>query len=822
MEIKDLIKKISYGNVLLFVGSGFSNKSKNVLNDSPPSVDKLIEEIKKLGNIEENDLNLKDISDYYIEDLCKFDPKKKTLLIEKLKDLYTIKHANEIHKTIVSLPWRKIYTTNYDNLIEFAGSQINKRIQSITIDDSTSEYYTKANGCVHINGYIETLGEDNLNTKFKLSHSSYLSSDSFVNSKWYYSFRQDLEHCSAIVFIGYSLYDIEIEKLLYDNEIFREKAFFIKSQSNMSIKDKKFERYGTVYKIGTDGFVNEINNSITLFEETKKEFFLEAFEEYNIKDFDTNIEKITTSQIVDFLYNGKLSDNYIINGITTEQKPPFLIERFIVDEIINELKSYSKPICVLSNFANGKTIFLKELALKCMLNSLGRIVWLSSTDSKNYLQDLEKIVKSNQDFIIFIDDYGFYLDFLEHYSHLSPKNTKLILTERFTNHRRLEIENINSIQMREFVIDKLNEEESRQFSKILQTTALDIKKAGKSEQEKMRYLQNDLNSEISSVLADLLKAPQIIERTKKATTEIFKSEDLKSMLFALCILETMNIPISYALISEISFCDNIFSKLNKSKEIEELFHYESFDNLFKIKSSIFAKFLIENLFGENPNYIVEQCLKILVKLEQIGSSDIDRYQKEIRVNLLKFNFIENILPRSKKRNMLVKYYESIKRELPRHEKNPHFWLQFGMAHIALEEYEDAEKFLKYGYEQSKNREDYNTDYLDTQKARLLLKKASLGAIKQEESIKFFIEADNLLAAVPNNMYKYKIVSEYYNYFNTMKNLLSNKNKNIVMQASRNRLREIEKVESSLDTFNAKQDRVLIECKARLNTILKGN
>ena len=120
-----------------------------------------------------------------------------------------------------------------------------------------------------------------------------------------------------------------------------------------------------------------------------------------------------------------------------------------------------------------------------MLDGIGIIAWLSSTDSKNYLEDLEKITKNKSEFILFVDDYSFYLDLLMHYAHLAPKNIKLVLSERFTNHRRLQIEDKKLIQMREFVVDRLCEDEIRQFSNILQTTALDIKKAGKSEAEKM-------------------------------------------------------------------------------------------------------------------------------------------------------------------------------------------------------------------------------------------------------------------------------------------------------------------------------------------------
>ena len=71
--------------------------------------------------------------------------------------------------------------------------------------------------CVHINGYIGNLTESTLNTSFKLSESSYMRPEGFLNSPWYTIFKRDLERASAIIFAGYSLYDIDIKRILVSN-----------------------------------------------------------------------------------------------------------------------------------------------------------------------------------------------------------------------------------------------------------------------------------------------------------------------------------------------------------------------------------------------------------------------------------------------------------------------------------------------------------------------------------------------------------------------------------------------------------------------------
>lgn len=115
-----------------------------------------------------------------------------------------------MHKTICSLPWRRFYTTNYDLSIELASSQINKMIETVDLSHSVSEYYQRSNFCLHLNGSINSLTEDSLETSFKLTSSSYISPESFINSDWFYPFKRDLDRASVIV-----LWDIQCMTLIF-------------------------------------------------------------------------------------------------------------------------------------------------------------------------------------------------------------------------------------------------------------------------------------------------------------------------------------------------------------------------------------------------------------------------------------------------------------------------------------------------------------------------------------------------------------------------------------------------------------------------------
>ena len=59
---------------------------------------------------------------------------------------------------------------------------------------------TEGSLCIHLNGSINSLTNETLNGSFKLSASSYISPDSFLNRHGTIFSKKDLERATAIVF----------------------------------------------------------------------------------------------------------------------------------------------------------------------------------------------------------------------------------------------------------------------------------------------------------------------------------------------------------------------------------------------------------------------------------------------------------------------------------------------------------------------------------------------------------------------------------------------------------------------------------------------
>ena len=264
-RIVELLKK---NRSLLFVGSGFSSESLDFNDNNLPMAFSLSHMICKKMKIKESS-NLAYSSEKFI------DEKGELPLIDLLQQALTVREISSNQKEVCSLNWMRIYTTNYDDAIEQAYRKNGKYIECVDTKSNKDEFIKRKNICIHLNGMLRNLDEESLNTSFKLTDSSYASAESFNSSGWNYIFNSDLERASIILFIGYSLYDIDVKKILKLHKDFREKTFFIIHDKASEEEEYILSKYGTVLKFGLSGIANIITdnkNSIRVLEDFSPSF----------------------------------------------------------------------------------------------------------------------------------------------------------------------------------------------------------------------------------------------------------------------------------------------------------------------------------------------------------------------------------------------------------------------------------------------------------------------------------------------------------------------------------------------------------------------
>ncbi|EGQ9108808.1 SIR2 family protein, partial [Vibrio cholerae] len=292
VDIELLKRRIATGKAIAFTGAGFSHGTINILNVAPPMAGELAKKLSSLSKLDASDdlMFSADVALEYIEH---------GLILDLLKDNYTLTSVSDSHENICRLPWKRFFTTNYDNSIELASLNVGKRIESIDLSYKPTSYLKKENVCLHINGKIDGAKPEDLASKIKLSDSSYLSPDSFVNSDWYYHFKKDLETSSAIVFIGYSMYDMDVKKFLFETPSLQEKTYFIVREGAEFKEIFTLRKYGHVLPVGIDKF-SEIINGLQKKSENESIVLTDSLLRYEISESHQEFRDIDSERL--FLY----------------------------------------------------------------------------------------------------------------------------------------------------------------------------------------------------------------------------------------------------------------------------------------------------------------------------------------------------------------------------------------------------------------------------------------------------------------------------------------------------------------------------------------
>jgi SIR2-like domain len=418
-ELLRLKQRISSGRAILFAGAGFSKGAINIDGEDLPIASQLSKKIADLSGIEEDD-DLKYVAEYCIQN------NGTEKIIQLLTQTFTTVETSLSQQIISGVDWMRIYTTNYDDVIENAALKQLKMLKTITVEHDPKEFYKNKNVCVHINGSITTLSQRTLQNEFKLSRSSYISPDSFSESPWYYSFKKDLERCSAIVFVGYSLYDIDIEKILFNCPEYKEKTFFVTRKNPTRKISFLLSKYGSILPVGSDGLATELKD--INFEKESQELWTDAFIEFKITD---NQHAISDDEIRQLLLYGRIDEGYVNLAVTGIQKKPYLIIRKIVEDIVEKLNS--KSFVVLhSELGNGKTMLLKQVAARLSLS--GRKIYILGNEDGDYASDIDRLSSVDDEFVLIVDAYTRHMDVIQYFTYVNPSKICLLLSDRTVNH----------------------------------------------------------------------------------------------------------------------------------------------------------------------------------------------------------------------------------------------------------------------------------------------------------------------------------------------------------------------------------------------------
>ncbi len=711
MKIEDAIKYVLDGRGLLFTGAGFSFGAKNLLNYPIPTGGQLAEQlITTIGMRCPADLDR--ASSAFLRKRTADD------LVKLLKEKFTVTSITESHRIIANLDWSRVYTTNYDSVYEKARLDNCKSTRTVTSKERPDGLVSLRELVVHVNGSIETLNKDELSNSFKLTSASY-AAESFEESGWAFHFRNDVRNSAIVVFIGYSLYDLDIARVLLAENVLN-KAVFIVAPPNVDneLEAIELQDFGEVFRIGVDAFAHLVQKISKSYVPINAPLLLNVWEKV---DSVTVTGMPSDKDVIEYLTEGILNDS-LIAQINSSTSSDYIIPRLALQQVKESLLN-KKHVILHGHLGCGKSFIADAFGLHA--HGSGQNVYILRSEDREEIGEVQEIIKSGDKTILIIESYHRHMHLIRWIVEARLDNVLLLLTNRTDVHEIFsqEISKLLSSLYVEIDCTKLENSEVESVSLILDKYGLWGQQFSWSPDRKKKYIKDNCARELPSLLVDVLKSSHITEKYREIITSATDPKEIKRILICLFVLEVMNYYPTNSNIQELLGSKNIrWSYIKSNCSLKPIVDFST--NHIRTRSAVLGLHLLHTLFP--TKFLVDTMIQMAKEAE-------DRFHvheyRDILKDLTRFKFVALILPEKQRLQTIIQFYEGVK-NLHHVKKNPQFWLQYGIASLTLEQMDRAERYFNDAYSLASTIPGYDCFQIDNYFARFLFEKALLEDTKE--------------------------------------------------------------------------------------------
>ena len=836
-KLANNISNIQSEKSVLFIGAGFNDGIKNLEGAPFPLGDGLKKKLELILGIENSEQDIDTLTNIILED----DDYETKDLISMLENTFKmgLNPKLTIHEKILTLPWKRIYTINYDDVVEKISSQLGINRKSITLGDKVKHNIDK-DLIIHLNGSINNLNPVTLQSEFKLSSTSYLQTD-LINSDWYDIFKADIDIANNVFFIGVSMnYDLDISRVIKNEDDYKEKIFFIdKYRTDEEIKSNEFKisshiqtKFGSLHPIGLEHFSELIEKHGSELK-NKEEFSFNCFKELSIPSRKT-MDKPSSIQLRELLVYGNTKEELISTNTDN-----YLIHRDIEDNIYDSITKKEFLIYLLiGQMANGKTSVINNL--KYRLLQKGR-VFIYNKHNSNLNDEIEQLKKISGPKYVFIENYYKYLNILSEFGALidfKQDNIIIILTGRpFPNESvqhelpsRLRL-STDMFQVYSEDLDKLTNNDIKKIDKLLSNSNFleDVRLDPSFNPE--RYYKSTYKSQIYNILIDLVKNEIVRKELTENYSVIQNDKELDKLVIASCICTVIGFKISLTNLLEILDIrkSNLSIKNNKELNLFLDFSNQNIQN----KSSILANFVLAEC--NTPKQVLN-ILKILI-INAHKSTDRTVTRNILHDAISSSNIYSLIYPLSKytgkqrneDRKNVIEFYNDIK-DLSDLKNNVFFWVQFSMACMDFKDYERAFSNLdvaKKIVDKNKQSGKFRTNSIQvtTQKSRCSLESA-IYEKNEKDPYDLFITTNKELTTLIHDEEKtkhylvYKIMNLYVDFYKTYKSYFESEQIRDIYKIIQSLRKNIDVYVSSTPFLGDKNKQMLNNVRSKFNKLEK--
>lgn len=754
MELQESIIHALDENAVLFLGSGFSigatKEDGSIFKTATPLAHRLLGECGLSKDEFVDDLGL--ASEVYLR------MKSEHELVDYMRKEYTAVDVSPAQQIIAGVKWQRIYTTNYDNVMELACLKNKKALQPVVLSQRLVDFKDKGNLCIHLNGRVDGLTIDKLGSEFKLTGRSYMDNE-FRNSEWLGLLKSDLLTARTIVYIGNSMqYDLDIKRLVFSLPEVVDKTILVMYEKEPKISQILVETYGTPYPIGTSEYAKMIVEARKIYVPTAKKLSVTLC--FNKVEPAKVAPKLLDKDVFELFTQG----NYDIGKLYFSAQSPvdyiYGIRRTKTERVLQDIKNGRANLLVHSDLGNGKTIFIETLSV--MLAQQGYEVFRFFRNWATLDSEIERICQSHSKTVFVFEDYSGCFDSLKALA-LHRTDQIVIVSERsYINEANYDdISNLLG-EFESVDLNRLDSDEVSQLIRIFDTYGLWSYLSAKNKRKKEEFVNNVCKGNLRNVVLELLKSPDILGRFKKVFEDAHKCKGFYDAIVFILLVHVMHLNIGLDDLADALDVESLNSpKFKRDSAVQELVNFEA--GRIRPKSSIVSQTLILELFSTTT--IIDVLINVA---KHLNESRTERVAKQMMRRLMTFTNLQQVLNQkdASYKYDLLRYYEAIK-VLPLCKKNPHFWLQYAIVKLSERDYGMAKQFFEAAYSFAGAIDNFDTYQIDNHYARFVLENERING-SQSTCMEAFRHAHGILMdsrhKVEVRYYPYRVARNYYPFY----------------------------------------------------------
>lgn len=450
-----------------------------------------------------------------------------------LKENLTVSSVDSGLEAVFRLPWRRIYTTNYDDSIEKSRSGFIPT-KSFTLEDRPEKI--ENGSVVHINGYLKRISPASIDRNLSLTDSSY-TDRVFEKSPWQPIFKRDIELSRSIIFIGYSLYDLDITRILSKSEISGRTIFFV-SPNIDEVDLDSFADYGDARVGGIEELITSIPKFLEDYEPSLNKMRYINLRE--ISSADTAPAENAASAIEAQLFYGVLPETEVVADQKAIDDIEFVIPRTQQLETQKRiLKGLTRDVTIVGELLSGKTA--TALSLTGWLVRQGYRAFLAENGPK-LADELAHLSTMDDKVVIVFDGYSPFRPIIREYARRRHPKHRLILTEQAVHHEFINdfiYEPALAGQMDELLLDRITTEDAPKFASLVNFAGFWGQRAGSSDASNAAYIGNRLDGSLFKLLTEIIESPEAQKRISNLIRSISYNRKATEIFVAACIVNVL-------------------------------------------------------------------------------------------------------------------------------------------------------------------------------------------------------------------------------------------------------------------------------------------